>query len=75
MCGCARGIGAYGDEDDPAGSDVFGGVVAEAAAEVSQRDGAVARKNLSLSRCARSSCSWGLRGRVRPRLRPGVVVV
>jgi hypothetical protein len=50
--------------------------VEELAAELepaeSHLDGAVARKNLSLSRCASRSCSNGLRGRIRPPERPGV---
>jgi hypothetical protein len=32
----------------------------------SHRDGAVARKNLSLSRWAMRSCSWWLSGRLKP---------
>lgn len=42
---------------------------------VSHLEGAVARKNLSLSKCARRSCSKGFKGRVSPPERPGVDVV
>jgi hypothetical protein len=41
----------------------------------SHLDGAVARKNLSLSRWASRSCSMGFKGRDRPPERPGVELV
>lgn len=39
---------------------------------LSHWEGAVARKNLSLSRCASFSCSAAVSGRDKPRERPGV---
>ena len=44
----------------------------DAVAAESHLEGAVARKNLSLSRWASRSCSSGLSGRERPPERPGV---
>jgi hypothetical protein len=55
--------------------EVVGTDAVEGTAEESHREGAVAKKNFSLSRCASLSCSTGLRGRERPPERPGVDVV
>jgi hypothetical protein len=57
------------------GCGVVGGQDEELEEAASQREGAVARKNLSLSRCARRSCSWEVSGLERPLLMPGVEVV
>jgi hypothetical protein len=56
-------------------ADADPGTDTEGTAEESHREGAVAKKNFSLSRCASLSCSTGLRGRERPPERPGVDVV
>jgi hypothetical protein len=65
--GWARGSGVYWQDA------VWSEGVVEV--EVSQRERAAARKNVSLSRWARSSCSWDLSGRVTLQLRPGVEVL
>lgn len=41
---------------------------------LSHWEGAVARKNLSLSKCASFSCSAAASGRDKPRERPGVLL-
>lgn len=72
--GC-RGIYAWGGPGEWGVRRISGLVRGVVEVDVSQRERAVARKNVSLSRRARSSCSWGLSGRVTLRLRPGVEVV
>lgn len=49
--------------------------VAEGRALESHLDGAVAKKNFNLSKCASLSCSSGFKARERPPERPGVDVV